>query len=62
MNGLPVTPETLWVARRVIWFEGPEQALSDPVRFLTYVMVYGTSEDLKALEGIIEQGRLPRGA
>jgi len=48
-----MTPETWWVARRVVWFEEPEQALADQTRFLTYVMVYGTAEDLRALDGIV---------
>jgi hypothetical protein len=53
VNRLPPTPELLRVARRVIWFEEPEQALSDPLRFLAYVMVYGTVEDLAALRGVV---------
>ena len=52
MKPLPVTPELLRVAQRVIWFEPPEQALTDPVRFLAHVMVFGTVEDLEALDGI----------
>ena len=52
MKSLPVTPELLAVARRVIWFEEPEQALAEPVQFLAHVMVFGGVEDLKALPGI----------
>jgi hypothetical protein len=55
MKPLPVTPALLKVARRVIWFEKPEEALADPVRFLAYVMTYGTAEDLKALDGIVSK-------
>jgi hypothetical protein len=50
---LPPNPALLWVARRVIWFEEPETALANPMRFLAYVMVYGTIEDLRALRGMI---------
>jgi hypothetical protein len=50
---LPVTPELLRVARRVVWFEEPGQALTDPVQFLAHVMVFGTVEDLAALRGIV---------
>jgi hypothetical protein len=50
---LPKTAELLRVAQRVIWFEPPEQALADPVRFLVHVMVLGTVEDLRALRGIV---------
>jgi hypothetical protein len=53
MKALPVTPELLRVARRVIWFDEPERALADPVQFLAHVMVFGTVEDLTALRGII---------
>ncbi len=55
MKPLPITPELLNVARRVIWFKEPQEALADPVHFLTYVMTYGTVEDLQALEGIIDK-------
>ena len=58
MKPLPVTPALLKVARRVIWFEKPEEALADPVHFLAYVMTYGTAEDLKALEGIVGKDEL----
>jgi hypothetical protein len=33
----------------VIWFEPPEQALSDPVRFMAYAMTYATPEDMRAI-------------
>lgn len=53
MKSLPVTPELLAIARRVMWFEEPERALADPVQFLAHVMVFGAVEDLCALRGII---------
>ena len=53
MIALPMTPELLRVARRVIWFEEPERALADPHQFLAHVMVFGTIEDLKALHGVV---------
>jgi hypothetical protein len=62
MRALPRTPELLRVARRVIWFEGPERALADPLQFLAHVMVFGTVEDLKALPRNRRQGRLSRSA
>jgi len=41
-------PEDLkGVSRRVIWFEPPEQALEIREHFLTYVMNYGTEEDVR---------------
>jgi hypothetical protein len=56
MKALQATPELLRVARRVIWFEEPEEALSDPIQFLAHVMVFGGIEDLKALRGIVGKG------
>jgi hypothetical protein len=58
MKSLPLTPELLNVARRVIWFKEPEEAIADPVHFLAHVMTYGTVEDLKALEGIVSKDEL----
>jgi hypothetical protein len=49
MKGVPLTPETEAVSRRVVWFEPPEQALADPVRFLAYAMTYATHEDMCVL-------------
>ncbi|ABL66068.1 hypothetical protein [Chlorobium phaeobacteroides] len=52
MKTLPVTPEMLQVARRVVWFREPEDELADPVHFLAHVMTYGTVDDLQMLQGI----------
>lgn len=49
MRPIPATEETKAVARRVLWFEPPEQALADPVRLLAYAMTYGTHEDMRTL-------------
>ena len=53
MKPLPLTPALRNVARRVVWFKEPGEALADPVHFLAHVMTYGTVEDLKALKGIV---------
>ncbi len=49
MNAIPITPETLEVARRVVWFEPPERALSDPVHFLACAMTHATPADLSVI-------------
>ena len=54
MNSLPVTPELLDVARRVVWFKEPEDALADTYHFMAHVMTYGTVEDLVALRGSVD--------
>lgn len=40
------SPELDAVAERVIWFEKAEDALRYPKRFLTYLMTYGTLEEI----------------
>lgn len=42
----PQTEELAELARRIIWFEAPADALADPTRFLAYLMTYGTAEDI----------------
>ena len=49
MNSIPLTPEIEEVARRIVWFEPPEQALVDPIRFMAYAMKHATHEDMKVL-------------
>jgi hypothetical protein len=46
MKSLPSNSDLLQVAPNVIWFEPPAKALADPVRFLAYLMTYGTVEDI----------------
>jgi hypothetical protein len=49
MNRIPVTPVTLELARRIIWFEPPERALADPIRFMAYAMTYARHEDMRVI-------------
>jgi hypothetical protein len=49
MKPIPLTPETRSVARRIVWFESPAQALADPIRFMAYAMASATHEDMKIL-------------
>jgi hypothetical protein len=51
---LPCNGDLLSLAPRVIWFEPPERALADPVRFLAYVMTYGTPEDVAVVRRYVE--------
>lgn len=46
MKPFPHSDDLMKVAPRVVWFKAPEAALADPVRFLAYVMTYGTPEDV----------------
>lgn len=58
MNPIPLCPETLGVARRVIWFESPEQALVDPIRFMAYAFTYARHEDMRILRQHISDDAL----
>jgi hypothetical protein len=49
MEPIPLNPETEAIARRIIWFEAPAKALSDPVRFMAYAMASATHEDMRVL-------------
>jgi hypothetical protein len=53
MKPLPTTPELLAVARRVVWFKDPAEALSDPIMLLAHVMTYGTVEDLTIVQHVL---------
>jgi len=44
---IPITPQTLAVARKIVWFEPPEKALGEPVRFMAYAMTYALPEDMR---------------
>jgi len=50
MTPLPAAPDLLPdlldVARRVVWFKPPVEALKDQVQFLAHLMTYSTPEDV----------------
>jgi len=54
MKPLPCNAELLSLAPRVVWFDKPERALADPIRFLVYVMTYGTAEDIAVVRRYVE--------
>jgi hypothetical protein len=49
MKPIPLNRETEAIARRVVWFEPPAEALEDPIRFMAYAMKHATHDDMKAL-------------
>ena len=49
MKPIPTTEKMLGVAPRIIWFEPPERALADPVRFMAYAMTYARHEDMRVI-------------
>ena len=46
MKPYPQTTEFLRAARRIVWFEEPGTALSEPYRFTAYALRYATPEDM----------------
>lgn len=58
MRSIPVTPQTVEVARRIIWFEEPEKALSDPVRFMAYAMTYAHHKDMRVIRQFVSDDEI----
>jgi hypothetical protein len=54
MRSIPLNSETETVARRIVWFESPEEALADPVRFLAYAMARATHEEMKVIRRYVD--------
>jgi hypothetical protein len=55
MTPIPLTPETEALARRIIWFEPPADALADPVRFIAYALEHATHEDMTILRRYVSE-------
>jgi len=51
MKRLTLTP-ALRKAARCIWFETPDEAIEDPVRFAAFVLTHGDFDDVS---GLLEQ-------
>jgi hypothetical protein len=49
MKALPHDPALLSAARRIIWFEKPEEAVADAIRFFAYAVAYGGKADLEVV-------------
>lgn len=58
MDAIKLTPEIAAVARRVIWFEAPEQAIANPIRFLAFAMTYGDIADMNAIRRCVSDDEL----
>jgi len=53
MMAIPLTPKTEALARRLVWFEEPAEALSDTTRFVAYAFARATHEDMKILRTFV---------
>ena len=58
MKPFPLTLETEALARRLIWFEPPAKALSDPIRLLAYAFANGTVEDMRVIRSWLDDDDL----
>jgi hypothetical protein len=58
MRAIPLTAETEELAKRLVWFESPAEALADPIRFTAYAFARATHEDMKILRGIVSDDDL----
>jgi hypothetical protein len=54
MKPLLCNSDLLAVAPHVNWFEPPRQALADPIRFLAYLMTYGTIEEVAVVRRYLD--------
>ena len=55
MRQIPLTPETARIAKRIIWFEPPAVALSDPVRFMAYAMARASHKDMQVIRRYVSR-------
>ena len=53
MKTIPLTPDTEALARRLVWFEEPAEALSDTFRFVAYAVARATHEDMKLVRSFL---------
>lgn len=52
--------ELLRVAKRMVWFKTPEEALAEPALFVSHAMTYGTVDDLRVVRTHYTDDRLRR--
>ena len=58
MKTISLTPDTEALARRLVWFEPPAEALSDTSRFVAYALVRATHEDMTLLRKFLSDDDL----
>lgn len=55
MKPIPLNDETRALAERLVWFESPEEALADPIRFMAYAFASATHEEMKVLRTYLDE-------
>jgi hypothetical protein len=58
MRPLPDTPEIRDLARRVVWFKPPSDAIAMPAHLIAHVLTYGTHEDVSVLRRFVSDDEL----
>jgi len=58
MKAIPLTPDTEALARRLVWFESPAEALSDTFRFVAYALARATHDDMTLLRKFLSDDDL----
>lgn len=58
MKPIPLTPQMAEIARRIIWFEEPEKALANPVRFMAYAMTYARHRDMRVIRQYVSDDEI----
>lgn len=56
----PYPTELVQVARKVVWYDSPEDTLADLSTFLTHLMVYGSPTDVTVVERYVPLGEFRR--
>jgi hypothetical protein len=55
MKRVPVNDDTIALARRLVWFESPSEALADPARFMAYAFARATHEEMNILRSYLDE-------
>ncbi len=55
---IPLNEATRHVAQRLVWFEAPEIALKEPVRFLAYAFAHARDCDMRVLRAVVSDTEL----
>jgi hypothetical protein len=58
MRPLPDIPEFQALARRVVWFKSPSDAIAMPMHFIAHVLTYGTHDDVSVLRRFVSDDEL----
>jgi hypothetical protein len=51
----PYPPDLISVAKKVVWYDNPDNTLADLPTFLSHVMVYGSPADVAVVERFVPE-------